>query len=93
MQANVHLGRLSDRSVLRTERNGEEAGWMDGRIHVRTCVEESAVEIKDHGGDLVRGGHGRRSTLGGGGPIEGGESEARSRWAGWGGSGEAARGI
>ena len=40
---------------------------MDGyTVHVRTCVKEGAVEIKDHGGDLVRRSQGRR-TLGRGG--------------------------
>jgi hypothetical protein len=32
----------------------EEAGWIRERACVRTCVQEGAVEVEDHGGDLVR---------------------------------------
>lgn len=49
---------LSDRSY--STRSGSGSG-MARRLGgwIRTCVKESAVEIKDHGGDLVRrGGHG-----------------------------------
>jgi len=36
-------------------RDGEEAGW----VRARTCVQDGAVEVEDHGGDLVRRRHGR----------------------------------
>lgn len=46
---------------------------------MRTCVKEGAVEIKYHGGDLVRrGGHG--STLGEGAESMGGTGRRRGRF-------------
>jgi len=56
---------------------------LGGWTLVRTCVKEGAVEIKNHGGDLVRRGHGRR-TLRGGGRLK---RDAEPIGAGCGGSG------
>ena len=47
-------------NTLRREQHCDGAsGTERGRVRVRTCVQDGAVEIEDHRGDLVRRRHGR----------------------------------